>query len=223
MPDLDGLELGRVLRRFATPPQLVFVSAYDSAAVEAFELHALDYLRKPVGRRRRRGGDRARGRGRRATGGGTAPTRNAGARGPRPQPTSEMVAVANVHGGSTRLLARGARSQYVQSYGDFVRIVTADGPLPAARHAGRDRAPVGAVRVRARAPPVRGQPAQRHRAAPAARRHRRARPSPTGRRSRSPAGTRPSSAGGSASERPRRPGSRRTAGSGCTPRRPAPP
>src|SRR6185437_11304513 len=52
MPDLDGLELGRVLRRFATPPQLVFVSAYDHAAVDAFELHALDYLRKPVGRRR---------------------------------------------------------------------------------------------------------------------------------------------------------------------------
>ena len=52
MPDLDGLELGRVLRRFAAPPQLVFVSAYDSAAVDAFELHALDYLRKPVSRRR---------------------------------------------------------------------------------------------------------------------------------------------------------------------------
>ena len=52
MPDLDGLELARVLKRFASPPQLVFVSAYDGAAVEAFELHALDYLRKPVARRR---------------------------------------------------------------------------------------------------------------------------------------------------------------------------
>ncbi|MGA2927247.1 MAG: response regulator, partial [Solirubrobacteraceae bacterium] len=31
MPDLDGLELARVLRRFASPPQLVFVSAYDTA------------------------------------------------------------------------------------------------------------------------------------------------------------------------------------------------
>jgi DNA-binding LytR/AlgR family response regulator len=44
MPDLDGVELGRVLRRFASPPQLVFVSAYDGAAVDAFELRALDYL-----------------------------------------------------------------------------------------------------------------------------------------------------------------------------------
>ena len=52
MPDLDGVELGRVLRRFAAPPQLVFVSAYDGAAVDAFELRALDYLRKPVSRRR---------------------------------------------------------------------------------------------------------------------------------------------------------------------------
>ena len=52
MPDLDGLELARVLRRFATPPQLVFVTAYESAAVDAFELHALDCLLKPVGRGR---------------------------------------------------------------------------------------------------------------------------------------------------------------------------
>ena len=52
MPDLDGLELCRVLRRFASAPQVVFVSAYDSAAVDAFELRALDYLRKPVSRRR---------------------------------------------------------------------------------------------------------------------------------------------------------------------------
>src|SRR5438552_4328199 len=52
MPDLDGVELARVLRRFASPPQLVFVTAYDSAAVDAFELHALDYLLKPVRRNR---------------------------------------------------------------------------------------------------------------------------------------------------------------------------
>ena len=48
MPGLDGVELARVLRRFASPPALIFVSAYESAAVEAFELRALDYLLKPV-------------------------------------------------------------------------------------------------------------------------------------------------------------------------------
>ena len=52
MPGLDGVELARVLRRFATPPALIFVSAYESAAVEAFELRALDYLLKPVSRAR---------------------------------------------------------------------------------------------------------------------------------------------------------------------------
>src|SRR5436305_5279821 len=52
MPDLDGLKLARVLKRFQNPPQIVFVSAYDTAAVDAFELHAVDYLRKPVSRRR---------------------------------------------------------------------------------------------------------------------------------------------------------------------------
>jgi DNA-binding LytR/AlgR family response regulator len=48
MPELDGLELGRVFKAFARAPALVFVSAFDTAAVEAFELRALDYLMKPV-------------------------------------------------------------------------------------------------------------------------------------------------------------------------------
>ncbi len=120
MPDLDGLELARVLRRFAEPPQLVFVSAYDSAAVEAFELHALDYLRKPVGRRRVEEAIA------RVV---AAIESDAAAPAGRPAPGGddpEMIAVANLHGGSTRLLARSA-ILYVQSYGDFVRIVAADG------------------------------------------------------------------------------------------------
>src|ERR671910_2797906 len=52
MPGLDGLELARVLRRFERPPGIVFVSAFDDAAVDAFELEALDYLVKPVSRQR---------------------------------------------------------------------------------------------------------------------------------------------------------------------------
>jgi DNA-binding LytR/AlgR family response regulator len=124
MPDLDGLELGRVLRRFASPPQLVFVSAYDSAAVDAFELHALDYLRKPVGRRRV---EDAITRVLEAVE-STAPAVDPSVAG-RPAASGddhEMIAVANLHGGATRLLGRGT-ILYVQSYGDFVRIVTADG------------------------------------------------------------------------------------------------
>jgi DNA-binding LytR/AlgR family response regulator len=52
MPGMDGLELARVLKRFEAPPAVVFVSAYETGAVGAFELKALDYLKKPVSRRR---------------------------------------------------------------------------------------------------------------------------------------------------------------------------
>ena len=121
MPDLDGLELARVLRRFATPPQLVFVSAHDAAAVEAFELHALDYLRKPVARRRV---DEAVERVVAAID-ASPPTAERAPERP-PQNDDEMIAVANLHGATTRLLPRSS-VEYVQAYGDFVRIVTADG------------------------------------------------------------------------------------------------
>jgi two-component system, LytTR family, response regulator len=133
MPNLDGLELGRVLRRFASPPQLVFVSAYDDAAVDAFELHALDYLLKPVGRRRveeaiERVAAAVEAGERRPGGSGVAGVAGAGGASGMPSPAEdhEMIAVANLHGGSSRLLAR-SQILFVQSYGDFVRIVTADG------------------------------------------------------------------------------------------------
>ncbi|MDQ2895444.1 MAG: LytTR family DNA-binding domain-containing protein [Actinomycetota bacterium] len=119
MPDLDGLELARVLRRFACPPQLVFVSAHDGGAVEAFELHALDYLRKPVARGRvQEAVERiaaAVAAGEAATSPPQTPSRSA-------HEDDEMVAVANLHGGGTRLLPRSA-IEYLQSYGDFVHVV----------------------------------------------------------------------------------------------------
>jgi DNA-binding LytR/AlgR family response regulator len=48
MPRLSGLDLAKILARFAEPPQLVFVTAYDEHAVTAFDLKALDYVMKPV-------------------------------------------------------------------------------------------------------------------------------------------------------------------------------
>src|SRR6185436_2914002 len=48
MPGLDGMELARVLGRFAKPPAIVFVTAYDDRAAEAFDLGVADYVRKPV-------------------------------------------------------------------------------------------------------------------------------------------------------------------------------
>jgi DNA-binding LytR/AlgR family response regulator len=48
MPGLNGIELARVLARFADRPQVVFVTAYDTHAVDAFEVRATDYVMKPV-------------------------------------------------------------------------------------------------------------------------------------------------------------------------------
>jgi two-component system response regulator LytT len=47
MPRLDGLELARLLLRFTDPPSVVFVTAYDEHALEAFEVRASDFLLKP--------------------------------------------------------------------------------------------------------------------------------------------------------------------------------
>jgi DNA-binding LytR/AlgR family response regulator len=124
MPDLDGLELARILRRFSSPPQLVFVTAHETAAVNAFELHALDYLLKPVGRQRleealERVCSAVAAEHLTATG-------NGGGRARERETQTEVVAVANVRSGSTRLIPRST-ILYVQSHGDFVRIVTPDG------------------------------------------------------------------------------------------------
>lgn len=48
MPGMDGIELARKLSRQAGAPAIVFVTSFESHAIAAFELHALDYLLKPV-------------------------------------------------------------------------------------------------------------------------------------------------------------------------------
>lgn len=48
MPDMDGLELARHLLKLPQPPGVIFTTAYEQHAVDAFEVHALDYLLKPV-------------------------------------------------------------------------------------------------------------------------------------------------------------------------------
>ena len=48
MPGLDGLELAQVLSRYVIPPAVVFVTAHDDRAVEAFDVGAVDYLLKPL-------------------------------------------------------------------------------------------------------------------------------------------------------------------------------
>ena len=48
MPGMDGLETARHLTVLEEPPAVIFTTAYDQYAVEAFEAHAVGYLLKPV-------------------------------------------------------------------------------------------------------------------------------------------------------------------------------
>src|SRR5690348_17954065 len=48
MPDKDRSALARDLLKLAVPPILIFTTAYHEHAIAAFEVHAVDYLVKPV-------------------------------------------------------------------------------------------------------------------------------------------------------------------------------
>ena len=48
MPGFTGFEVARVLAGQERPPAVVFVTAYDEHAIQAFEVNAVDYLLKPV-------------------------------------------------------------------------------------------------------------------------------------------------------------------------------
>ncbi|MEV6598917.1 LytTR family DNA-binding domain-containing protein [Actinoplanes sp. NPDC051346] len=108
MPGLDGMELARVLRRFARPPAIVFVTAYDDGAVDAFALGVTDYVRKPV--RAERLGESLR--------------RVAGLRASRPAADGEPSIPVEL-AGTTRMLPRSA-VRWVEAQGDYARLHTAD-------------------------------------------------------------------------------------------------
>jgi len=52
MPGMDGLEAAQHLQALEQPPAIIFTTAYDDYALQAFETHAVDYLLKPVRRER---------------------------------------------------------------------------------------------------------------------------------------------------------------------------
>ena len=109
MPGLTGIDLARVLSRFRSPPPVVFITAYDEHAVDAFELDAVDYLLKPVRDERlaesvRRVVEAACG----AASGGD----------------QENIPVEL--GGVTRFVARG-EVRYAEAHGDYARLHTAEG------------------------------------------------------------------------------------------------
>lgn len=111
MPGLDGLELASVLGRFASPPAVVFVTAHEEHALQAFEVDAAGYLLKPVAQERLAGvldrivraGDEV-----------------DGVQG------DDLDAVAVETRGRTTIVAR-ADVRWVESAGDYVRLHTSAG------------------------------------------------------------------------------------------------
>jgi DNA-binding LytR/AlgR family response regulator len=114
MPHLDGLELARLMLRFSEPPAVVFVTAYDEHALEAFEVRASDYLLKPPS------ADRL----------AKALERVCESRSKLRPALDELSVVPVDVGGVTRMVDR-ADITWVEAQGDYVRlhIVNGDGYL----------------------------------------------------------------------------------------------
>ncbi|GEA14098.1 Sensory transduction protein LytR [Moorella humiferrea] len=52
MPGMNGLELSRAIQKRPNPPFIIFVTAYEEYALQAFEVNAVDYLLKPFDEKR---------------------------------------------------------------------------------------------------------------------------------------------------------------------------
>ncbi|ANY10172.1 LytR/AlgR family response regulator transcription factor [Pseudonocardia sp. HH130630-07] len=142
MPGLDGLELARVLNAMADPPPVVFVTAHDDRAVDAYEVGAVDYLLKPLRGDRLSGSlDRTialRAARRAETGGappappqgppqaGNGPAPAPGARRGGPPAGSDDEVVPVELAGTTKLVPRSS-IRYVEAQGDYARLHTGDG------------------------------------------------------------------------------------------------
>lgn len=52
MPGMDGIETAHHLNKFESAPAIIFTTAYDEYAIDAFEANAIGYVLKPVRRER---------------------------------------------------------------------------------------------------------------------------------------------------------------------------
>lgn len=129
MPGLTGLDLARALSRFSVRPAVVFVTADEARATEAFDVEAVDYVLKPVRRERlARAVERAV-----AAQSGPASQVSRDADGTdthaaeRPAPTTQVPpadeTIAVTVGTTTRVVLRSA-VRWVQAQGDYSRLVT---------------------------------------------------------------------------------------------------
>jgi DNA-binding LytR/AlgR family response regulator len=120
MPGLDGLDLTRAVARLASPPAVVFVTAHEEHAVQAFELQVVDYVLKPVRAARLAAALR------RATGAGAGSGTGGAGRtgGERRGDADETLSVEL--GGVTRFVQRSS-VLWAEAQGDYVRLHTVDG------------------------------------------------------------------------------------------------
>ncbi|GAA1367226.1 LytR/AlgR family response regulator transcription factor [Streptomyces beijiangensis] len=114
MAGLTGLDIARLLAGFARPPLIVFVTAHEGFAVQAFDLKAVDYVLKPV--RRERLAEAVR-RVAELVAGGQAPA-------PVLDTAADQIPVEL--GGIIRFLAV-ADIAYAEAQGDYARLHTAEG------------------------------------------------------------------------------------------------
>lgn len=106
MPALSGLDIARAISRSSSPPAVVFVTADEDCALEAFDLAAIDYLLKPLrAERLSRSVDRI------------SELIKDGA------PAPEMITVDL---GSTTRMIRRDDVTYVQAQGDYARLHTSE-------------------------------------------------------------------------------------------------
>lgn len=116
MPGLDGLELAQVLSRYVIPPSVVFVTAHDDRAVEAFDVGAVDYLLKPL-RPERLYASLSRILSSRGT---TVPVE------PAAEEESDDEVIPVELAGTTKLVQRST-VRWVEAQGDYARLHTTEG------------------------------------------------------------------------------------------------
>jgi len=119
MPKLDGFE---VLELIGSESAVIFVTAYDTFAIRAFEVHAIDYLLKPVGATRFEAAlERAK-------------ERLSGKLPPAPMPAMELAAAARppqqyldripVRDGSSVFIIPVAKLDYAEAQDDYVALAS---------------------------------------------------------------------------------------------------
>ncbi|MEV0093916.1 LytTR family DNA-binding domain-containing protein [Streptomyces sp. NPDC050738] len=115
MAGLTGLDIARLLAGFARPPLIVFVTAHEGFAVQAFDLKAVDYVLKPVRRERLAEAVRR-----------VAELVDLAGNGPTPVLDTAADQIPVELGGIIRFLAV-ADIAYAEAQGDYARLHTAEG------------------------------------------------------------------------------------------------